>query len=201
MVALHSTAIPLKYSWYTSYSSPGLFIYTIDDMLLAEVVNVFRIVATSKHDGVIIWQHFRQQWPFVRWIHRSPVDSPKKGQRRGVLMFSLMRAWTNGWENNRDAGDLRRHGAHCDVAVIRETGTENNHYSDIIMSAMISSITNLTIIYWTVYSGADQIKHQTSASLAFVRGMHRWPVNSPHRGSVTRKMFSFDDVIMQWVNA
>ena len=52
------------------------------------------------------------------------------------------------------------------------------------------------IAYSTVYSGADQRKHQSSASLAFVRGIHRWPVNSPHNGPVTRKMFPFDDVIM-----
>ena len=61
---------------------------------------------------------------------------------------------------------------------------------------MASPITSLMIIYSTVYSGADQRKHQSSASLAFVMGIHRWPVNSPHKGPVTRKMFPFDDVIM-----
>ena len=64
------------------------------------------------------------------------------------------------------------------------------------MSAMVSQITSLTIVYSTVYSGADQRRHQSSASLAFVRGIHRWPVNSPHKGPVTRKMFPFDDVIV-----
>ena len=64
------------------------------------------------------------------------------------------------------------------------------------MDAMASQITSLTIVYSLVYSGADQRKHQSSASLAFVRGIHRWPVNSPHKGPVTRKMFPFDDVIM-----
>ena len=64
------------------------------------------------------------------------------------------------------------------------------HYNDVIMSAMTSRITSLTIVYSSVYSGADQRKHQSSASLAFVRGIHRWwPVNSPHKGPVTRKMF------------
>ena len=67
------------------------------------------------------------------------------------------------------------------------------HYNDVIMSAIASQITSLTIVYPTVYSGADQIKHQNSSSLAFVRGIHRWPVNSP---PVTRKMLPFDDVIM-----
>ena len=64
------------------------------------------------------------------------------------------------------------------------------------MGAMASQITSSTIVYSTVYSGADQRKHQSSASLAFVRGMHRWPVNSPHKRPVTRKMFPFDDVLM-----
>ena len=61
---------------------------------------------------------------------------------------------------------------------------------------MGSQITSLSIVYSTVYSGADQNKHQSSASLAFVWGIHRGPVNSPHKWPVTRKMFPFDDVIM-----
>ena len=75
-------------------------------------------------------------------------------------------------------------------------GGRKTHYNDIIMSAMASQIASLTIVYFTVYSGTDERKHQSSASLAFVRGIHRWPVNSPHEGPVTRKMFPFDDVIM-----
>ena len=64
------------------------------------------------------------------------------------------------------------------------------------MGAMASQITSITIVYSTHYSGADQRKHQSSASLAFVRGIHRSPVNSPHKRPVTRKMFPFDDVII-----
>ena len=64
------------------------------------------------------------------------------------------------------------------------------------MSAMVFQITKLIIVYSAVYLSADQRKYQSSTSLAFVRGIHRWPVNSPHKGPVTRKMFSFDDVIM-----
>ena len=70
------------------------------------------------------------------------------------------------------------------------------HYNDVMMSAMTSQITSLTIVYSTVYSDTNQRKHQSSASLAFVRGIHRWPVNSPHKGPVSRKMIPFDDVIM-----
>ena len=75
-----------------------------------------------------------------------------------------------------------------------------SHYADVIMSAMASQITSLTIVCSTVYSGADQRKHQNSGSLAFGRGIHRWPVNSPPEGPVTRKMFPFDDVIMPCEN-
>ena len=64
------------------------------------------------------------------------------------------------------------------------------------MSTVASQITGVSIAYWTVCSGADQRKHQSSVSLAFVRGIHRRPENSPHKGSATRKMFPFDDVIM-----
>ena len=71
------------------------------------------------HDDVIKWKHFPRYWPFVWGIHRSPVNSPQKGQWRGALMFSLVCAWTNGWGNYREAGDLRRHrGAHYDVIVM-----------------------------------------------------------------------------------
>ena len=70
-------------------------------------------------------------------------------------------------------------------------------YGYVIMSAIASQITSLTIVYSTVYSDADQRKHQSSASLAFVRWIHRRPVNSPHKWPVTRKMFQFDDVIIR----
>ena len=70
------------------------------------------------------------------------------------------------------------------------------HYCDVIMDAMASQITSLAIVYSTLYSCVAQRKHQSSASLAFVRGIHRWQVNSPHKWPVTRKMFSFDNVIV-----
>ena len=64
------------------------------------------------------WKHFPRHWPFVRGIHRSPVNFPHKGQWRGALMFSLICAWINDWVNNRKAGDLRRYRAHYDVSVM-----------------------------------------------------------------------------------
>ena len=85
------------------------------------------------HDDVIKWKHFPRHWPFVRWIHRSPVNSPHKGQWCGALMFSLICVWINDWVNNREAGDLRRHLAHYDVIVMwikvdRKESTDAVHF-------------------------------------------------------------------------
>ena len=70
------------------------------------------------HDDVIKWKHFPRYWPFVRGIHRSPVNSPHKGQWRGALMFTLICVWINGCVNTRKAGDLRRYCAHYGVTVM-----------------------------------------------------------------------------------
>ena len=79
---------------------------------------VLRTKILQTHDDVIKWKHFPRYWPFLRRIHRSPVNSPHKGQWRGALMFSLIWTWINSWVNNPEAGDLRRHRAHCDVIVM-----------------------------------------------------------------------------------
>ena len=73
------------------------------------------------------------------------------------------------------------------------------HYDDVIMTILASQITSLTVVYSIVYSGVHQRKHQSSASLAFVREIHRGPVNFPHKWPVTREMLPFDDVIMKWM--
>ena len=70
------------------------------------------------HDDVIKWKQFPRYWPFVRGIHRSPANSPHKGQWRGALMFSLICVWINGWVNNHKAGYLRRDRAHYDISVM-----------------------------------------------------------------------------------
>ena len=70
------------------------------------------------HNDVINWMHFPRYWPFVRGIHRWPVNSPHKCQWREVLMFSLICVWINDWVNNRKAGDLGRHHAHYEVIVM-----------------------------------------------------------------------------------
>ena len=87
------------------------------------------------YDDVIKWKHFPRYWPFVRGIHRCPVNSPHKGQWRGALMFSLICTRINGWVNNHEAGDLRRHRVHYDVIEmisfnlnIRSLMTEEYHH-------------------------------------------------------------------------
>ena len=83
------------------------------------------------HDDVIKWKHFPRYWPFVRGIHRSPVNSPYKGQWRRSLMFSLICAWINDWVNNAEPGDLRRHHAHYDVTVMTLTWNNSEHFETV----------------------------------------------------------------------
>ena len=85
---------------------------------------------------------------------------------------------------------------HCGLVMPQGVILVNIHYYDVIMGAIASQITSLTIVFSTVYSDADQRKHQRSASLAFLRGIHRGPLNSPHKWPVMQKMFPFDDIIM-----
>ena len=85
------------------------------------IIRIFRGIHNAQllnHDDVIKWKHFPRYWPFVRGIHRSPVNSPHKGQWCGALMFSLICAWINGLVNSREAGDWRCHRAHYDVIVM-----------------------------------------------------------------------------------
>ena len=79
------------------------------------------------HDDVIKWKHFPRYWLFVRGIHRSPVSSPHKDRWRGALMLPLICSWINGWVNNREARDLRRHNVHYDVTVITDNCLPPNH--------------------------------------------------------------------------
>ena len=79
-----------------------------------EIKIVFRVL----HDDVIKWRHFPRYWQFGRGIHRSPLNSPHKGQGRWTLMFSLICALINGRVNNGEVGDLRCHRAHYDVIVM-----------------------------------------------------------------------------------
>ena len=96
------------------YSNNGPVSELARDMTLKSVACYF----PDSHYDVIKWKYFPRYWPFVRRIHRSPVNSPHKGQWRGALMISLICNQINGWVNNGEAGDLRRHCAHYDVIVM-----------------------------------------------------------------------------------
>ena len=108
--------------------------------------------------------------------------------------------WANGWiiwwVGESVSEGMNERVLVCVHTHIRERTRVEFHYTDVIMGAIASHITSLTIVYSTVYSDADQRKHHSSASLACVWGIHRGPVHSPYKWPVTRKMFPFDDVIM-----
>ena len=99
--------INFRNQWLSTYPLYHVFFFVF-----------FKSVVHICHDEVIKWKHFPRHWPFVRGIHRSPVNSPHKGQCRGALVFSLICVWKGGWVNNRETGDFRRHRTHYDVIVM-----------------------------------------------------------------------------------
>ena len=101
--------------WHRSLKS-----FPVDekDPYIVRFIVDFMTVNDLARDDIIKWKHFTRYWPFVRGIHRSPVKSPRKGQWPGALMLLLICVWINGWENNREAGDLGSHRAHDDVIVM-----------------------------------------------------------------------------------
>ena len=141
----------------------------------------------TRWDCVIIWNGITSgvvednEWYWFEWI------------RCTVLIFYLDGLIQKRCNSSGSALELRRF---CIKSSICRTQRMNNktHYSDVIMSAMVYQITSHTSVYSAIYSGAHKRKHQSSASLAFVRGIHR----SPHTGPITRKMFPLDDVIMNF---
>ena len=108
--------------------------------------NIHSIQDLCSHDNVIKWKHFPRYWPFVRGIHRSPVNSPHKSQWRGALIYSLICVWINEWVNNRETGDLRRYRAHYYVTLSGKTSYRQMSWRleaarlDVIM---IASLLNL----------------------------------------------------------
>ena len=96
------------------------FVYLVRGLLWVKCVVHVLLVPLLCNDDVIKWKHFPRYWSFVRGIHRPPVNSPHKGQWRGALLFSMICVWINGWVNNREAGDLRRHNTHYDAVVMVE---------------------------------------------------------------------------------
>ena len=106
---------------------------------------------TQTHDDVIKWKHLPCYWPIVRGIHRSPVDSSRKGQWRGLLKLYLICAWTNGWANNRNADDLWRHCSYFDVSAMYSRAREyvklKHMQTNIYHSYIIIYHLYLTFIY------------------------------------------------------
>ena len=131
------------------------------------------------HDNVIIWKHFPRNRPFVQGIHRSPVNSPHKGQWRGALMFSLICAWINAWVSNHEAGDLKRHRVHYGVIVMIKHKRLNSGHVRISFDLI-----------------------HVIGPRPFVQGIHRSPVNFPHKGQWRGAlMFSFTCAwAYSWVN-
>ena len=125
---------------------------------------------------------------------------------KGILIYSNdhIDALNNSWLNSHFPPVYTPGGCNKITGpTSRECGVfGKSHYDDVIMDAMASQITSLMIVYSTFYSGADQNKQQSSASLAFEWGIHRGPVNSPHKWPVTRKMFPFDSIfrLVSWIN-
>ena len=146
-------------------------------------------------------------------FHRWPVDSPRKGPvtLKAFPYDDVIVNITMAWAMRLEAGFLSgplwcvalTHWRWCQRFKGREFASriwqhKLAHYYNVIMSTMASQVTSLTITYSSVCSGAGKKTHQISASLAFVRGIHRWPANSLRKGPVTRKMFPFDGVFMLW---
>ena len=117
-------------------------------------------VNATKHDDVIKWKYFPRNWPFVRGIHRSLVNSPHKGQWHGALMLSLICIWINDLVNNGEAGDLRRYPAHCDVTVM-----------------ILQAVWIFAKLVWLI--GHDMLKaHEAATRQRRLSNMNCCPVNS-----------------------
>ena len=151
-----------------------------NNMQCESVWITWRHHAVILHDDIMVWKEVEQTVE-CRWIIITP-------------MWCHVITNTSTITFDRYFIDTRKPRSWCSPK--RRIGEVLPHNGDVIMGSIESQITSPTIVYLGVYSGADQRKHQSSASLAFVRGIHRGPVNSTHKGPVTRKMFPFDDVIM-----
>ena len=136
----------------------------------------------------------RGPWKIWPWGEGSKCQSPWKRHRWKASEILTISSWWQTASKIEGASTSWKHHAHLPPKLNQ---FNSSHYDDVIMDAIASQITSLTIVYSNVYSGADQSKHQSSASLAFLWGIHRGPVNSPHKWPVTRKIFPFDDVIME----
>ena len=139
-------------------------------MKKVNVSDEFTRTVNITHDDVIKWKHFPRYWPFVREIHRSPVNSSHKGQWRGALMFSLICAWINGWVNNSEAGDLRRHRAHYDV-IVMEREDNRAHMCIIFCTCVVSFLCFHLIRHQPLYKYQNKDITETSWNDIIKRGI------------------------------
>ena len=148
------------------------------------------------NDGILLIRNFRTHFSeIVSEIHTFSFKKMHFKMSSGKWRSSCL-----GLNASKHFGHAFHRDCYCvcqNVFSPQSTPRIPPHYNDVIMGAIASQITSLTTVYSIVYSDADQRKHQSSASLAFVRGIHRGPVNSPHKWPVTGKMFPFDDVIIR----
>ena len=142
---------PLSHPWFSMYFTHWLKIYLTIILILMVIPwhtlrHVYGTVETmmTSSDG----KKFPCYWPFVRGIHRSPVNSPYKGQWHGAFMFSLICVWINGWVNNREAGDLRRYRAHYGIIVITTSNPSGHILYIIITSLLLLCQNHVAMSFW-----------------------------------------------------
>ena len=171
----------MKTSFTTGSSHEDQFYYRI-------VTRTSFTTGSCHHDDAIKWKHFPRYWPFVRGIHRSPVDSPHNGQWRGALMFIIC-AWTSGLANNRYAGNLRHHRAHYVVLVIwRPALLKDRH----IKISLTTGASHENQIYYRIVTGSSwrtqTPKTVPSPTVQANRGLMPFKTpKAPHRWSFVRQ--------------
>ena len=152
------TSIPVLYKPWLGAASPMSNITCIYPYHKVE-----NIRERITYDDVIKWKHFTRYWPFVRGIHRWPVNSPHKAQWRGALMFSLIYTWLNGWVNNREDGDLRCHRAHYDIIVM----------NIVVVDTLLWQWLQITIVN---RMASIQLADEVMWNLAALRVLAHWPL-------------------------
>ena len=183
--------------------------HTIIDMVL----NATILMIYSKWNTTSLHIYVSHRIPYMfhtrTFHHRDDISLSSSAKSSAATVFTswylLYQAWCNatsdskaGWAHVRPTWsqqDPRWTNVVPTKFAIWDCTYSTLYYSDVIMSTNASKITDVSIVYPTVCSGADKKTHQRSASLAFMWGIHRWSVNYPHKGPVTRTMIPFDDVI------
>ena len=146
----------------------------------------------TAHDDVIKWKHFPRYRPFVWGIHRSPGNSSHKGQWPGALMFFIC-AWINGWVNNRQAGDLRRHRAHNDV-IVMEWGYCAQWFplyenSAAPVTSYYRADSRFVPSQWETSLQSNTVSHWLGANLESALGLH--PTNERRRYKVMSSLIGW----------